>query len=145
MMKTCAWPAIRLSDVASVRPSRPRGFPGTHLVKLSEKGTSNAPSVDLAGIRRPNGAEKQRFGGPYGYVASTSETFRTVSVCNLVNRGQGAASSPLTTSVTAVMFLVFCHDGRHTLGERRGDHGARRVAILREYPRERSAGGKALL
>jgi hypothetical protein len=31
-MKTCAWPATRLSDVASVRPSRPRGLPRTRLV-----------------------------------------------------------------------------------------------------------------
>ena len=30
--------------------------------KLSEKGSSDAPKADWAGIRRPNWAEKYRFG-----------------------------------------------------------------------------------
>jgi hypothetical protein len=54
-----------------------------------------------------------------------------------VNRGQGAASSPLTTSLTAVMFLVFVPRwSAHPWRKERRSHGARREAILREYPRK---------
>jgi hypothetical protein len=44
-----------------------------------KRGSSNAPSVDLAGIRRTKWPQKYRFDGPQGYVAGASETFRTVS------------------------------------------------------------------
>ena len=54
-------PRCATKDVPS-RPLQP--ISKQFLEKLSEKGTSNAPSVDLAGIRRPNWAEKHRFGGP---------------------------------------------------------------------------------
>jgi hypothetical protein len=47
--------------------------------KLSEKGVSNAPSVDLAAIWRAKWAEKPLFGGPQGYAACPSDPFRTVS------------------------------------------------------------------
>ena len=47
--------------------------------RLSEKGTSNGPSEDLAAIRRPKWTEMPLLGGPLGYAGSASETFRTVS------------------------------------------------------------------
>jgi hypothetical protein len=47
--------------------------------KLPEKGMSDAPTVNLAGIRRSKRVEKHRLGGLQGYAASTSEAFRTVS------------------------------------------------------------------
>ena len=51
----------------------------SRLERLSEKGTSNALIVDLAGIRRAKWTEKPLFGDPQGYAASASEAFRTVS------------------------------------------------------------------
>src|SRR5829696_6115807 len=47
--------------------------------RLSEKGTSNAPIVDLAGLRRAKWTEKLLCGDLQGYAASASEAFRTVS------------------------------------------------------------------
>src|SRR5215217_6163906 len=46
---------------------------------LSEKGASNAPIVDLAGLRREKWTEKPLCGDLQGYAASASEAFRTVS------------------------------------------------------------------
>jgi hypothetical protein len=52
----------------------------TNLVeRLSEKGTSNAPIVDLAGLRRAKWTGKPLCGDLQGYAASASEAFRTVS------------------------------------------------------------------
>ena len=39
-------------------------LPRIPVPRLSEKGASDALSVDLAGIRRPKWAEKHRFGCP---------------------------------------------------------------------------------
>ena len=47
--------------------------------KLSEKGTSNAPTVKLAGMRRAKSAKRELLGSPQGYATSTSKPFRTVS------------------------------------------------------------------
>jgi hypothetical protein len=47
--------------------------------RLSEKGTSNSPSEDLAAIRSAKWTEKPLPGGPLGSAGSVSETFRTVS------------------------------------------------------------------
>src|SRR3712207_7645189 len=44
-----------------------------------KRGTSNAPSVDLAGVRRAKWTEKPTFDDPQGYAAGASEAFRTVS------------------------------------------------------------------
>ncbi len=44
-----------------------------------KRGTSNAPTVDLAGIRRPKWSEKPLLGGPQGYAEGVWEAFRTVS------------------------------------------------------------------
>src|SRR5215211_2861363 len=52
-----------------------------------KRGMSNAPTVNLAGIRRGRWTEKLFFGGRQGYVAGASETFRTVSPGTWVNRG----------------------------------------------------------
>src|SRR5215217_3322032 len=49
------------------------------LEKLSEKSKSNAPTADLAGIRRPKWTENTVSVARKGCVADASETFRTVS------------------------------------------------------------------
>ena len=52
-------------------------------MRLSEKGTSNGPSEDLAAtIRSTKWTKKLLLGGPLGYAGSAYETFRTVSVGN---------------------------------------------------------------
>jgi hypothetical protein len=61
------------------------------LETVRKGGTSNAPSGHLARIRRPKRVEKYRFGGPEGYVAGASETFRTVSLGNSVNKVQNSS------------------------------------------------------
>ncbi len=58
------------------------GFPRILALRLSEKGTSNGPSEDLAAIRSAKWTEKPFLGGPLGYAGSASETFRTVSLGN---------------------------------------------------------------
>jgi hypothetical protein len=59
---------------------------GWPLLRLSEKGTSNASRVDLPGIRRAKWTENLLFGGPQGYATSVSKAFRTVSLRALVNK-----------------------------------------------------------
>jgi hypothetical protein len=60
--------------------------------RLSEKGASNAPIVDLAGLRRAKSTGKPLCGDLQGYAASASDAFRTVSevvfseVCNREQR-----------------------------------------------------------
>jgi hypothetical protein len=44
-----------------------------------KRGTSNAPSMNLAGIRSTIWAKKEPFDFLWGYAASASETFQTVS------------------------------------------------------------------
>ncbi len=44
--------------------------------------------MNLANIRGAEWTEKLLFGGPQGYAASASETFRTVSLGNLVNKAR---------------------------------------------------------
>jgi hypothetical protein len=44
-----------------------------------KRGTSNAPIMNVAGIRRAKWLGKPLLGGPQGYAASALETFRTVS------------------------------------------------------------------
>jgi hypothetical protein len=51
-----------------------------------KRGTSNAPIVNLAGIRRANCTEKPLFGGLQCFAASASEAFRTVSPRRWVNK-----------------------------------------------------------
>jgi hypothetical protein len=58
-----------------------------HLLRLPEKGTSNAPILDLLGLRNTKWAQTCRFGIPQGNIAGTSETFRTVSLGNRVKKG----------------------------------------------------------
>ncbi len=58
------------------------GLPRISALRLSEKGTSNGPSEDLAAIRSAKWTEKPFLGGPLGYAGSASETFRTVSLGN---------------------------------------------------------------
>jgi hypothetical protein len=41
--------------------------------------------VNLTGMRRLKWTEKLLFGGPQGYAASASETYRTVSLGTWVN------------------------------------------------------------
>ena len=55
------------------------GFPRIRLLRLSEKGTSNSPSENLAAIRSAKWTEKPLLGDPLGSAGSVSETFRTVS------------------------------------------------------------------
>jgi hypothetical protein len=50
-------------------------FPITPHLRLSEKGTSNALLVGLAGIRRMKWTEKPLFVDPEGYAISASEAF----------------------------------------------------------------------
>ena len=67
-------------------------FPRIYLLRLSEKGTSNALLVDLADIRRMKWTERPLFVDPQSYAISVFEAFRTVSLGILVNRGDEAAS-----------------------------------------------------
>jgi hypothetical protein len=68
-------------------------------LRLSEKGTSNSPSEDLAAIRSTKWTEKLLLGGPLGYAGSASETFRTVSLGSSGNRSTG---STLTISAGSI-------------------------------------------
>jgi hypothetical protein len=63
-------------------------LPRTLLLKLSEKGSSNARSPDSAAIRSTKWAEKCLLGGPQGYALDASEAFRTVSLRASVNKGE---------------------------------------------------------
>jgi hypothetical protein len=64
---------------------------------LSEKGASNAPIVDLAGLRRAKWTGKPLCGDLQGYAASASEAFRTVSegVFSEVRIGAGTVATCL--------------------------------------------------
>jgi hypothetical protein len=65
------------------------------LLKLSEKGASNAPTLYSAGMQWRKWAEKYRFGSPQGYAAGSSGPFRTVS-----RRGfLGSSEDPFKTSI----------------------------------------------
>jgi hypothetical protein len=44
-----------------------------------KRGTGKAPSVILAGMRRPKWTAKPLYGGPLGYIVGASEASRTVS------------------------------------------------------------------
>jgi hypothetical protein len=55
------WPHVRRTLLKAVCPYSPNV-----LKRLSDKGTSNAPIVDLAGIRRAKWTEKPRFCYPQG-------------------------------------------------------------------------------
>ena len=67
-------------------PSRlKRQLPRTRLLKLSEKGSSNARSPDSAAIGGTKRAEKCLLGGPQGYALDAPEAFRTVSLGNFAN------------------------------------------------------------
>ena len=70
-------------------------------LRLSEKGTSNGPSEDLAAIRSAKWTEKPLLGDPLGSAGGASETFRTVSLGSSVNKGDpsGLAPRPLEANL----------------------------------------------
>ncbi len=53
MMKPCAWPASRLSDVASVHPSRLRELPRTRLVgnPVNKEGSGTPIDVRIPALK----------------------------------------------------------------------------------------------
>src|SRR5215217_7525829 len=59
------------------QPSEP--LQPTSYRNCPKRATRNAPSVNMAGIRRPKWTEQLRFGVLQGNAASASEAFRTVS------------------------------------------------------------------
>src|SRR5215204_2574405 len=70
--------------------------------RLSEKGTSNSPSEDLAAIRSAKWTEKPLLGDPLGSAGSVSETFRTVSLGDSVNNGRwlsGVVAQPVYSCI----------------------------------------------
>ena len=57
------------------------------------RGTSNAPIMNVAGIRRAKWLGKPLLGGPQGYAASAPETFR---------RGLRRSLSSLSTAAVGI-------------------------------------------
>jgi hypothetical protein len=49
------------------------------LERLSEKGMSNTPTVNLGGVRRPKWREEHLLSRPQGHAVAASGAFRTVS------------------------------------------------------------------
>jgi hypothetical protein len=61
-------------------------------------GTSNAPSMDLASMRRKKWAERPLFGVLLDHAAGAFGTFRTVSLGTWVNRARGSQECSQTFS-----------------------------------------------
>ena len=111
------------------------GLPRIPLLRLSEKGTSNAPIVDLAGMRRPKWVKRPLFGGPWGYAAGESETFRTVSLRRWVNK---TPASRVTVALS--VFGMYVTIQRTSSPRRQAD--GRTTVSMRE---EASTVGRALV
>jgi hypothetical protein len=90
--------------------------------RLSEKGYEQRSKRGFGRYTERKMDRKPLLGGPLGYPRSASETFRTVSLGNWVNRGNGATGSLTTSSLAVIVEEVSdTRGGKRKKEDRRGE------------------------